>query len=151
MKFSINWAQHYSNIDLKSWTTDQVVTMIGSQLGAIEEVTEWGPRYDHIVVARIVSFQKHANADSLNVCLIDDGGVTKDVSRNKDGFVQVVCGAPNVAEGLIVAWLPPGSTVPSSVDSDPFVLEAREIRGEVSNGMLASKKYSKKECFLTFC
>jgi phenylalanyl-tRNA synthetase beta chain len=140
MKFSINWAQHYSNIDLKTWTTDEVVTMIGSQLGAIEEVTEWGPRYDHIVVARIVSFQKHANADSLNVCLIDDGGITKDVPRNEDGFVQVVCGAPNVAEGLIVAWLPPGSTVPSSVDSDPFVLEAREIRGEVSNGMLASKK-----------
>ena len=140
MKFSINWAQHYSNIDLKSWTTDQVVSMIGSQLGAIEEVIEWGPRYEGVVVSRIVSFKKHSNADSLNVCLIDDGGVTKDVARNEEGHVQVVCGAPKVAEGLVVAWIPPGATVPSSVDTEPFVLEAREIRGEISNGMLASPK-----------
>lgn len=61
-----------------------------------------------------------------------------DVERNQDGFVQVVCGAPNVREGLMVAWLPPGSTVPASVDSDPFVLGARELRGVMSNGMLAS-------------
>ena len=140
MKFSINWAQHYSNIDLKTWSSDEVVSMIGSQLGAVEEVIKWGPRYDGIVVARIVSYTKHSNADTLNVCLIDDGGVTKDVKRNEEGFVQVVCGAPNVAEDLIVAWIPPGATVPSSVDTDPYVLEAREIRGEVSNGMLASPK-----------
>ncbi|MCX6729772.1 MAG: hypothetical protein NTV95_04020, partial [Candidatus Saccharibacteria bacterium] len=140
MKFSINWAQHYSNIDLKTWSSDDVVSMIGSQLGAVEEVIKWGPRYDGIVVARIVSYVKHSNADTLSVCLIDDGDVTKDVKRNEEGFVQVVCGAPNVAEDLVVAWIPPGATVPSSVDTEPYVLEAREIRGEVSNGMLASPK-----------
>ena len=58
MKFSINWAQHYSNIDLKTWSSDEVVSMIGSQLGAVEDVIKWGPRYDGIVVARIVSFKK---------------------------------------------------------------------------------------------
>jgi phenylalanyl-tRNA synthetase beta chain len=50
----------------------------------------------------------------------------------------VVCGAPNVKAGLTVAWIPPGATVPSTYDKDPFVLEARELRGKVSNGMLAS-------------
>ena len=140
MKFSINWAQHYSNIDLKTWSSDEVVSMIGSQLGAVEDVIKWGPRYDGIVVARIVSFKKHSNADTLSICLIDDGGVTKDIKRNDEGFVQVVCGANNVAENIVVAWIPPGATVPSSVDTDPYVLEAREIRGEVSNGMLASPK-----------
>ena len=52
--------------------------------------------------------------------------------------MQVVCGAPNVREGQMVAWIPPGATVPSTAEKDPFVIEAREIRGEVSNGMLAS-------------
>jgi phenylalanyl-tRNA synthetase beta chain len=55
--------------------------------------------------------------------------------------VQVVCGAPNVREGMLVAWLPPGSVLPSSVgDAEPFVLSARPLRGVVSNGMLASAK-----------
>ncbi|HVI60652.1 MAG TPA: phenylalanine--tRNA ligase subunit beta, partial [Candidatus Saccharimonadales bacterium] len=64
----------------------------------------------------------------------------KDVERDKDGLVQVVCGAPNVREGMLAAWLPPGATVPSTIGKDPFVLEARELRGEKSNGMLASPK-----------
>jgi phenylalanyl-tRNA synthetase beta chain len=55
-------------------------------------------------------------------------------------LVQVVCGAPNVKAGLVVAWIPPGATVPATYDKDPFVLEARELRGKVSNGMLASPK-----------
>ncbi len=60
--------------------------------------------------------------------------------RREDGLVQVVCGAPNVSAGVMVVWLPPGATVPSTFDSEPFVLEARELRGAVSNGMLASAK-----------
>jgi phenylalanyl-tRNA synthetase beta chain len=138
MKVSINWAQRYSNVDLSSISTDELLQKIGAQLGAVEEVIYWGPRFEHIVVARIVSCFQHPNADKLRVCMIDDGGVTPDVERNTDGLVQVVCGAPNAREGILVAWLPPGSTVPSSIEKDPFVLSARELRGEVSNGMLAS-------------
>jgi phenylalanyl-tRNA synthetase beta chain len=138
MKVSINWAQQHSNVDLKSITTDQILHKIGSQLGAVEAVEYLGPRFDSIVVVRIVSCHKHPDADKLSVCFIDDGGVAQNVERDHNGHVQVVCGAPNVKEGLLVAWLPPGSTVPSSFDKDPFVLGARELRGVMSNGMLAS-------------
>lgn len=138
MKVSLQWAQQYSNVDLLALSTDEILRHIGSQLGAVEEVIDVGSRYDKIVVARVVDCQKHSGADKLNVCLIDDGGVTPDVERNADNLVQVVCGAPNVRAGLLVAWLPPGSTVPSSIEKDPFVLGARELRGVVSNGMLAS-------------
>ena len=63
----------------------------------------------------------------------------KGLDRNKDGLVQIVCGAPNVRKGLVTAWLPPGSTVPASFnDDEPFVVGSRELRGVVSNGMLAS-------------
>jgi len=140
MKVSLNLAQTYSNADIRSAGAEKILLQIGAQLGAVEEVTDWGSRYENIVVAKIVSCIQHPNADKLRVCTIDDGGVTKNVKRDGNGYVEVVCGAPNAREGLTVAWLPPGSTVPSSFEKDPFVLEARELRGVVSNGMLASPK-----------
>lgn len=138
MKVSLNWAQDYSNADLKSLNKDELISKIGGQLGSIDEVIEWGSRFDGIVVAKVVSCEKHSNADKLSICLIDDGGVVKNIKRDKNSLVQVVCGAPNVAAGQLVAWIPPGVTVPSTFNKDPFVLEAREIRGVISNGMLAS-------------
>lgn len=138
MKVSLQLANQYSNVDFTAIGAEEISRRIGSQLGAIEEVVDWGIRFQGIVVAKVVSCNKHPNADKLNVCLVDDGGVTADMERDANGLVQVVCGAPNVREGLIVAWLPPGTTVPSTIDKDPFVLGARELRGVVSNGMLAS-------------
>lgn len=119
---------------------DDLVEKLGTQLGAVEEVTNFGKRFDGVLVAKVVSCGDHPNADRLHVCKIDDGGAAQNVERDENGHVQVVCGAPNVREGLLVAWLPPGSTVPESYGKDPFVLEAREFRGVVSNGMLASPR-----------
>ena len=138
MKVSLNWAQYVSNVDLKSIPVDVMLQKIGAQLGAVEDVEYWGPRFDGIVVVKVMSCEPHPNADKLHVCRVDDGGAVKGVERGDDGLVQVVCGAPNVKAGLLAAWLPPGSTVPSTIDKDPFVLGAREIRGVVSNGMMAS-------------
>lgn len=135
MKISINWIKEFTDIKC---STDELITKIGAQLGAVEEVIALGERYEGIVVAKIMSIKKHANADKLNVCKIDDAGVVKGLERDGDGYVQVVCGAPNVREGMLVAWIPPGNVVPSTWDSEQFRLEAREIRGVVSNGMLAS-------------
>lgn len=135
MKLSVNWLKEFTTIDM---SVDDLVEKIGSQLGAVEEVINLGERYQGIVVAKVVSCEKHPNADKLSLCTIDDGSVVKDVARNEQGLVEVVCGAPNVVADMLVAWLPPGSTVPNSFEKDKFVLEAREIRGKVSNGMLAS-------------
>jgi len=138
MKVSLNLAQYYSNVDLKNIPKDELLARMGAQLGAIEDFTDYAPRYKHVVVVRVVSCEKHPNADKLHVCRVDDGGVVDGVERDEDGLVQVVCGAPNVHADMFAAWIPPGATVPSTYDSDPFVLEARELRGSVSNGMLAS-------------
>ena len=140
MKFSLNLAQHYSNVDLASLDHAEIISRIGLQLGAIEEVIEISRKYKGIVVAEVISCEKHPNADKLSLCTVDDGGVTANVERNEHGHVQVVCGAPNVAKGQMIAWIPPGATVPSTYDESPFVLDARELRGEVSNGMIASAK-----------
>ena len=143
MKISLNQIkflnQHYGCArNPYEYGIDEILHKIGVQLGAVEDVEYTGKKYDGIVVAKVVTCVPHDNSDHLNVCMVDDGGVVEGVERNKDGLVQVVCGAPNVAAGQTVAWIPPNAIVPSSVPKDPFTLTVREIRGKVSNGMLAS-------------
>lgn len=135
MKISINWIKQFTDINS---TVDELVEKIGSQLGEVEEVIDLGARYKGIVAAKVVACEKHPDADKLSVCMIDDGGVTKNVERSEQGLVQVVCGAPNVRAGLMVAWIPPGAIVPSSYDEEQFKLGVRSLRGIKSNGMLAS-------------
>ncbi|HSX53309.1 MAG TPA: phenylalanine--tRNA ligase subunit beta [Patescibacteria group bacterium] len=138
MKVSLKWAQYYSNVDLGQIGKDKLVEKIGAQLGEVENVEDLGKKYQGIVLAKVISCQKHSDADKLSVCMLDDGGKVANVERSEQGYVQVVCGAPNVKEGQMVAWIPPGVTVPNTAGKEPFVLEARDIRGQKSNGMIAS-------------
>lgn len=138
MKVSLNTIRQYTDVDL---SVDALVAKLNQQLGSVEAVTDLGERYKGATIVRIVSCVDHPDADRLHVCLVDDGGTTPDVDRDADGYVQVVCGAPNVRADMFVVWLPPGATVPiTASDPEPFVLGARELRGVVSNGMLASGK-----------
>ncbi len=138
MKISLNWVKEFTSVKVPN---DELLAKIGAQLGAVEEVTDLGKAYKGIVVVKVVKVSEHSNADKLHVCLVDDGGVNKDVKRDGQGFVQVVCGAPNVAEGQLVAWIPPGSIVPSTHKySEQMVIDSREVRGVISYGMLASAK-----------
>jgi phenylalanyl-tRNA synthetase beta chain len=138
MKISVNWIKQYLDFELPP--ISELVEKIGTQLGAVEEIIDLGTRYQGVVVVKVVECRKLEDSDHLNICLIDDGGVTPGVNRADGGLIQVVCGAPNVHAGMFVAWLPPGSTVPSTHGKEPFVLEARTLRDVVSNGMLASAK-----------
>lgn len=141
MKLSLNIAQELSNVDLKSLPTEELVKLATERLGGIEGFDNLTKHYDGIVVAKVVSCIKHPNADKLSLCKIDDGGKNGDVERDESGYVQVVCGAPNVKEGILVAWIPPKAIVPASYgEKELFVLEARDLRGEISNGMIASPR-----------
>lgn len=130
MRVSLNTVKQFIDFDLPS--VDELVKRINEQLGGVEEMIDLGARYKDATIARVVKCDKHPNADKLSVCEIDAG---------TGQSVQVVCGAPNVREGLFVVWLPPKSVVPSTFDDkEPFVLEPKELRGVVSHGMLASAK-----------
>lgn len=136
MKVSLNTIKQYIDIDL---SVDELVEKINQQLGQVEEVIDLGAKYKDVIVVKIVECDSHPNADKLSVCKVDDGGVVTDVARDERGLVQVVCGAPNARAGMFAAWLPPRSTVPASFsDKEPFVLDARELRGVLSQGMLAA-------------
>ena len=139
MKIGVKSIEEFSKLKFAKSDYDELVSKIGSQLGAVDETIDWDIIYKGILIVKVVTCVKHENADNLNVCLIDDGGVTKDIKRDTDGLVQVVCGAPNVREGMLAVWIPPGATVPATFGTkDSFVLGSKELRGVVSNGMLSS-------------
>ncbi len=85
-----------------------------------------------IITARVVSFEKHPNADRLRVVTLDSGTVT---------IAPVVCGASNFAVGDVVALALPGAHIPQNIHSEAhesFMLEKATIRGVESQGMLCS-------------
>lgn len=137
MKVSLNTIKQY--IDFELPPVDELVRRINAQLGKAESVIDLSAKYKDPIIVRVIAAEQHPNADRLRVCKVDDGGVTPNVPRDDNGYVQVVCGAPNAREGIFAVWLPPSSTVPASFDdAEPFVLDARELRGVVSQGMLAA-------------
>ena len=137
MKVSLNIVRSLINFELPS--VDELVLRVNQQLGGVEEVIDLGAKYAGARIVCIVECGKHPDADRLSVTKIDDGGAVSDVPRDDNGYVQVVCGAPNVHADMWAIWLPPGSTVPASFDdTEPFVLGARPLRGVLSQGMLAA-------------
>ena len=137
MKVSLNLIKQLINFELPP--VDELVVRVNQQLGGVDEVIDLNAKYGGARIVRVVECAKHPNADRLSVTKIDDGGVVADVPRDENGLVQVVCGAPNVHADMWAIWLPPKSTVPASFDDDePFVLDARPLRGVLSQGMLAA-------------
>ena len=137
MKVSLNLIKQLINFELPP--VDELVARVNQQLGGVEEVIDLNAKYGGARIVRVVECAKHPNADRLSVTKIDDGGVVADVPRDENGLVQVVCGAPNVHADMWAIWLPPKSMVPASFDDDePFVLDARPLRGVLSQGMLAA-------------
>ena len=121
MKVSLNWLKEYVNVDLDPLVIAEKLTMAGLEVEAVEERYNY---LDNIVAARIIEVNKHPNADKLSVCKVDAGGEEQ---------IQIVCGAPNVYEGMIVPCALPGAVLPGD-----FKIKKGKLRGEVSAGMLCS-------------
>ena len=91
----------------------------------VERITHVGaPSPDSFVVGKVLSVEKHPDADKLSVCRVDAG----------DGERTIVCGAPNVAEGQTVPVALPGAVMP-----DGTKLGKAKLRGVESNGMILSE------------
>ncbi len=128
MKVSLSVVEKLVGFELPP--IDELVERVNSQLGGVEEIIDLGMKYKDAKIAKVIECEKHPNADKLSVCKIDVG---------EDELVQVVCGAPNAHAGMWAVWLPPEGVVPATFDDkEPFVLGARELRGVMSHGMLAS-------------
>ncbi len=127
MKISLNWLKKYVDIKIPN---DELIRLIGARLVEVEGVIDETHKYDNIYVVRIEKAEKIPDTH-LTLCQINDGSPE---------FIQVVCGAPNVHEGMLAAWIKPGAIVPVSLKEDaPFVIGKRKMLGKYdSNGMLAA-------------
>lgn len=126
MKISLNWIKKYVKVSVSD---DELVKLIGARLVEVEGVIDETEKYNNIYVVKVVSAEKIPDTH-LTLCQIDVG--SKET-------VQVVCGAPNVREGMLAAWIAPGAMVPASVHEDTlFIIGKRKMLGKYdSNGMLA--------------
>ncbi|HEX8384250.1 MAG TPA: phenylalanine--tRNA ligase subunit beta [Sphingomonas sp.] len=123
MKFTLSWLKEHLDTEA---TLDQVVetlTRIGLE---VEGVTDPGAKLAAFRVARVLTAERHPQADKLQVLSVDAG----------DGPVQVVCGAPNARAGLVGVFGAPGAHVPGS----GITLKVAAIRGVESNGMMCSTR-----------
>ena len=122
-------------IILKSWLNDwidlsniddDIISEALESLGfEIESTNKITPKYKNIVVGKVVDIYPHNNADKLRVTQVDVGSNT----------YEIVCGARNFDIGDIVPV-----ALPKSYIVDNFLIEKRDIRGVVSNGMICSAK-----------
>lgn len=121
MKFTLSWLKDHLQTDASIDRLVDAMTMAGLE---VEEIHDPAAKLAPFTIARIVSAAKHPNADKLQVCQVE----------TKDGMKEIVCGAPNARAGLVTAYAAIGTKIPGS----GITLEARPVRGVVSNGMLCS-------------
>ena len=126
MKVTLNWLKQYVDFD---WTPEELterLTMLGLEVEGVEEV---GGGFDGIVVAEVITRDKHPDADKLSVCKVHDG----------QGERQIVCGADNFQAGDKVPLILPGATLPpKEAGEKPFIIKVGKIRGVESHGMMCA-------------
>jgi len=122
MKISQNWLHEWVNpqTDLDEFCA--TITMAGLEVDSVKPAAG---DFSRIIVARVKSVEKHPDADKLNVCKVDTGSEE----------LQIVCGAANVREGLVVACATIGAVLPGN-----FKIKKSKLRGVESFGMLCSEK-----------
>lgn len=123
MLVSYNWLKKY--VDLGNLTPEELaakITKSGIEVEGVEYVAE---KSTNVVVGYVESCEKHPDADKLNLCQVDVG----------EEKLQIICGAPNVAQGQKVAVAKPGAVLPGN-----FKIKKVKLRGIESNGMICSLK-----------
>ena len=124
MRFSLSWLKDHLDTD---WSAEQLaekMTAIGLE---VEELSDPAEALAPFTIARVVTAERHPQADKLQVLTVDTGSGEP---------LQVVCGAANARPGLVGVFGGPGTYIPGSA----FTLGKATIRGVESNGMMCSAR-----------
>jgi len=123
MKFTLDWLQNYVDLgDAAPEKLAEELTMVGLE---VDSVTPLYEELSGLITGRVRSAGPHPNADKLTLCSVSVGAETH----------QIVCGAPNVREGLNVVVALPGTTLPGN-----FKIKKSKVRGVESLGMICSER-----------
>ncbi len=123
MNVTLNWLKAYIDFEFSPVELADRLTMLGIEVEAIKQL---GTGLDRVVVGRVDAVGPHPNADKLVLCQVDVGEAES---------LQIVCGAPNVREGMFAPVATIGATLPIGL-----TIKSAKLRGEVSQGMLCSEK-----------
>ncbi|MBA3660647.1 MAG: phenylalanine--tRNA ligase subunit beta [Gammaproteobacteria bacterium] len=121
MKCSENWLREWVNPALSREQLANILTMGGIEVESIDPLINLS---EHIIVGKILSLEKHPQADNLKICQVE---------IDKSETLQIVCGAENASPNLYVAVAKIGACLPNGTE----ILKS-EIRGITSSGMLLS-------------
>lgn len=121
MRISLKWLEDYVDIEMSPNELAHRLTMNGLEVEGMEAV---GQLPDEIVVAKILTVSPHSEADYLSICQVDIG-------KEK---LQVVCGAPNIKQGMLAPIALVGTKLPNGM-----VISENKIKGENSKGMLLAE------------
>lgn len=125
MKVTLQWLKQYVDFDWTPEVLSERLTMLGMEVEGVQKI---GGEFEGIVVAQVITRDKHPNADKLSLCRVNDG----------TGERQIVCGAQNFQAGDKVPLILPGATLPAKPGSEPMPIKVGKIRGVESQGMLCS-------------
>jgi phenylalanyl-tRNA synthetase beta chain len=125
MKVTFNWLRQYVAFDGTAEELAERLTMLGLE---VESLERRAGEFEGVVVAEVVTRERHPNADKLSVCRVRDG----------QGERQIVCGAQNFQAGDKVPLILPGFSLPARPGEKPFAIKVGKIRGVESHGMLCS-------------
>ena len=126
MKVTLNWLKQYVDFNWSPEELTERLTMLGLEVEGVQKISG---AFDGIVVAQVVTRDKHPGADKLSLCRVNDG----------TGERQIVCGSQNFKAGDKVPLILPGASLPLKPgDKEPFTIKVGKIRGVESHGMLCS-------------
>ncbi|GAA3910994.1 phenylalanine--tRNA ligase subunit beta [Litoribacillus peritrichatus] len=123
MKFSESWLREWVNPTIDTAELVHQLTMAGLE---VDEFVKVAGDFTGIVVGQILSFERHPDADKLNVCLVDVGETEPS---------QIVCGAPNVKQGMKIPVAKVGAVLPGN-----FKIKKAKLRGVQSFGMCCAEE-----------
>jgi len=125
MQISYNWLKKHVNIHNNA---EEVADKLKASTVEVEKVVNQGGDLAEVVVGKVLSADKHPNADKLKVCQVDVGGEK----------IQIVCGGSNVYEGMLVALAKVGAKVKWHGEGALVELSPTSIRGVESSGMICA-------------
>lgn len=129
MKISNNWLKDFIKTDLSTDKISTYLTDIGLEVEGIDTYESVEGSLEGIIVGRVLTCEKHPNADKLSKTTVDVGG---------EKILDIVCGAPNVKAGILVPVAVVGTKIYKK-EGDSFEIEKAKIRGEVSEGMICAE------------
>ena len=116
MKVPLSWLREFVDVDLPPEELAHRLTMSGTEVGSIDVI---GGTWDNVFVAQVASIDPHPNADRLKLATVSLHGEQ----------TTVVCGAPNIAAGQLVAFARVGARLVDPRTGDIETLRAATIRG----------------------